>query len=164
MKKRSVQFWRFECSVMAVRVYNFNGQTVQTCALYTNCQDFIDSQTLEFDLELFLSTLKEKTHPELSLTSDPFENIISIIEGELEKERNLWLICRGHDITKLILFTLHHIVGKEFVRKDLINVFQLERELRMAYDNNLFKKSRLYQSIKEWEENNRPFKILKYEK
>jgi len=130
------------------------------------CQDFIDTKTIKFDLELFISILKEKTNPELFFT-DPFKNLISIIEGELEKERNLWLICRGHDITKLILFTLHRFVGKEFVRKyspddesDLKDVYQLERELRLAYDNNLFKQSRLYQSIQEWEQNNPPFKIL----
>lgn len=123
------------------------------------CQDFINTKTLKFDLELFISILKKKTNPELFL-ADPFENLISIIERELKNEKNLWLICRGHDITKLIFFILHNIIGKQFVRRDLIEVDQLERELRMAYDNNLFKKSRLYQSIKEWEENNPPFKVL----
>lgn len=69
-----------------------------------------------------------------------------------------WNLCAGHDMTAALSIALLKKWGSNndsAVKQEII-----ERSLRLAFDYSMFMASQLYKSIKEWENDNFPFRIL----
>ena len=80
----------------------------------------------------------------------------------LLKKKNIkhdpWQICCGHDLVKIIAIALGKLIGTNNKKEVLPDV--LERSLRLAYEEAYFIKTKLYQDICTWDNNNHPYKVL----
>ena len=75
-----------------------------------------------------------------------------------KKGYDLWHICAGHDLIKILIIGLKFIFGNKTGK----NIHQrlLEKIMRLSYAINHFQTTKLYKSIKEWEEKNFHFTVL----
>jgi Protein of unknown function (DUF4435) len=67
-------------------------------------------------------------------------------------------VCVGHDLVNALTYGIRATFGKSSYRE--ISDSQVSAMLRMAYDSRHFLKTRLYQSIRQWEEANAPYVIF----
>jgi uncharacterized protein DUF4435 len=72
---------------------------------------------------------------------------------------DLWQIVRGRDFIELIGYALRHALGSRAANE--VSVERLEQSLRLAYSQEDFAVSKLYVAIRQWEEANHPYIILK---
>ena len=90
------------------------------------------------------------------------QDIIDLIEEKLNeidaRAFDLWHICAGHDIVKILGIGIKNIFGKSFARNTSED--ELERSLRLAYGIDLFRNTDLYQSITLWENMNAGYIII----
>ncbi|GAG70118.1 unnamed protein product, partial [marine sediment metagenome] len=98
--------------------------------------------------------------------SDPDAILLEKI-NQLEKSKaDPWLVCQGHDLVHLleivIPYVLQKVLGREVAKntEKRCQADHLSRELRLAYRPEYFQNTELYASIRIWEENNSPHKVL----
>lgn len=119
--------------------------------------NLICKKTLEIDKDRLIDFLIVFITSRGSSTWRDFE-----IEEEYDKLSallyNSWIICNGHDMIEILSIGLKSIFGKE---GDNINSGLLESKLRKSYKLSHFKNTELYLNIVEWEEKNKPFKVLR---
>ena len=86
------------------------------------------------------------------------QHCIESIEEWRDKEHDRWSICCGHDFTTVFGRALVSVIGSN----NIIFVTQehIERQLRLAYSTDDFRNSGLFNSIVQWEQANRPFRVL----
>lgn len=115
---------------------------------------FIDKMTLNIDVEEMVLTV-------LANTVDFFKvgglEIIELVENFESIKLDLWVICNGHDIMNILLISLKNIFGK-YSRN--MKFEELESLLRMNYELRFFKKTKIYEGIKNWEQLNNTYKVL----
>ena len=76
----------------------------------------------------------------------------------LDEDHDPWQICSGHDVVEILAFGLREVFGNSDARHT--NEGIIDRTLRLAYDMTMFKKTELYSSILDWEEENVPYIVL----
>ena len=69
-----------------------------------------------------------------------------------------WQICAGHDVVYILTIGLRFSFGNTNARN--FTPKNIESIIRMAYEESHFRRTQLYQSIKNWETSNSPFKVL----
>lgn len=116
---------------------------------------FTDKNTLEISMIDLIRVVKNNSEkPHLSE-----ENIIIEVEKMFREEHQKVHICCGHDIVSLLTFGLRKVWGSndsnEF-KDDIIDTM-----LRLAFDSQYFLTTNLYTLIKNWEEKNSYYNILK---
>jgi len=97
-------------------------------------------------------TNKSKKH---NLREDQLIGEISCLKNN---DYDLWNVCCGHDIIAILSLGLRKKLGSNNsidVRPELIEKF-----LRGAYEFTFFIKTRLFQSLSQWEVTNKPFIIF----
>ncbi|WP_282075273.1 DUF4435 domain-containing protein [Maribacter aquivivus] len=77
------------------------------------------------------------------------EVIIKHFRSLFSEDIDLKHLCNGHDLCYLIAISLKKTIGKINVTYD-----QIENDLRLSYDSDCFKKTKLYKQILVWEEEN----------
>lgn len=78
--------------------------------------------------------------------------VIQDLEGELKKNHDPWVICRGHDMVSILLLALRESIGLYNARS--MNQGMLSGTLRLSYTREDFHATQLYAEIKEWGEDN----------
>ena len=73
-------------------------------------------------------------------------------------EHDAWHVCCGHDLVELLSIGLRRVLGKN--NESDVRRERLEQQLRLAYEEGYFLRTRLYASIQAWEQRNPPFKVL----
>jgi len=118
---------------------------------------FIGKTDLSIDIKKFIEEsiikrCKNKINNEII-------RLIEKILKEIEKKNfDLWHVCSGHDLVNILAIGLKNIFGNKFVKN--LNQNQLERGLRLSYEFRFFCRTRLFNSIKNWEENNNGYIIF----
>ncbi len=104
----------------------------------------LGSAQIDIDLNKLVDNIKNKsTRPDIK-NNDFIEQIKQLFD----KSYDLWQVCNGHDLVKILFFILFKQNGKDNVIADF------EKNIRLSYETNQFLKTKLYQSIFIWEKEN----------
>jgi hypothetical protein len=115
---------------------------------------FVDSNTLAVDINKLIRTLKNHSQKPFLKEKDVREQVQNLKDDSHDS----WHVCCGHDLICILSIGLRKAIGSNNateVRPEVI-----EKSLRLAYEISHFYMTQLYQSIRAWEQNNRPFKVL----
>ncbi len=115
---------------------------------------FVDSKTLAVDVTKLIQVLKNYSQ-QPSIQEKALRDQI----GELkDNSHDPWHICCGHDLVCILSIGLRTAIGSNNATEVKPDVIQ--KSLRLAYEISHFYMTQLYQSIRAWEQNNHPFKVL----
>ena len=118
---------------------------------------FIDDDTLHIDISNLIRIVKNKSN-----RHDLDDNYLQGKIDELaDSKHNSWDICCGHDLVCILSFGLRSVLGTNNANK--VKPEDLERILRAGYEHVYFLSTQLYQSLREWETFNPPFRIFSTE-
>lgn len=113
---------------------------------------FIDRATLEIDINALVDRV-------LALSHNPAVNkpdLIGAIEGLItECSHDPFQICCGHDFIAILGIGLRKVLGNKL--KQEASAEAVGSALRLSYDSEDFKRTRLYSDAKNWEEVNIEF-------
>jgi len=119
------------------------------------CKDFIDTVTLDCDLERLVQHIKNKSCNQTLSNS-------SLIEGmtkAMPETNDFWHIICGHHFVCILSFAFRKTVGSQ--PADKVDPDGLELALRLAYSFNDFAKTRLFASIYQWQQAHTPYRIFR---
>ena len=120
-----------------------------------NYRAFTDHLTLTVDQSKLIETIKN--HSQKPQLSD--QELQRQIEAIRDETHDKWHVCCGHDLIGILSVGLHKAVGSQRNWK-AIEPGILEGNLRLAYESAWFRDTRLYASIKAWEEINSSFRVI----
>jgi hypothetical protein len=120
-----------------------------------NYRAFTDLSTLTISPSKLIKTIKDHSRKPQLLDQELHQQIEAIRDETHDK----WHVCCGHDVIGLLSVGLRKAIGSRRSWKE-IEPEILERNLRLAYESAWFLDTRLYASIKEWEEINNPFQVF----
>ncbi|HBK24135.1 MAG TPA: hypothetical protein DDZ60_17045 [Planktothrix sp. UBA10369] len=117
--------------------------------------NFIDKETLKIDEIKLIQEVKNKSHKAHKLKDEDLQKRIT---NKKSSNHDPWQVCCGHDLVKILSLSLRKAIGSanasDVEREDL------ERSLRLAYEETYFCKTQIYLSICTWETNNLPSRVL----
>lgn len=118
-------------------------------------EKFVSRETLSIDVGKLIKVVKNHSQKHDLPEQEIYDKI-----NELEKTLNvpLWHICCGDDLIYILSIGLRKIFGSRKVGEVKREI--LERSLRLAYEFVYFCKTKLYASLKAWEELNKAFEIV----
>lgn len=124
-------------------------------------QRFINSNSLIIDIDKLIWEALKKNLKVIHIPDNfkTFKKYVLIVLNDLDKKGyDLWHICAGHDLIKILIIGLKFIFGNKTGK----NIYQrlLEITMRLSYAINHFQTTKLYKSIKVWEEKNFHFTVL----
>ncbi len=122
-----------------------------------NYEKFIDKDNLEIDIDRLIRILIESAESPLKdaeLRSYYDKQILQ--QEELDRSQ----VCCGDDLIAVIYIGLRKVLGT--VEKKFACRKYIASALRLAFDSEDLKKTRLYNCIMEWEVNNPPYKVLNF--
>ncbi|MCD4800956.1 MAG: DUF4435 domain-containing protein [Methanococcoides sp.] len=115
---------------------------------------FMEVQPLSINIKRLIREVKVNSHGH-SLNERAIRKKLMKMLGE---DHDPWQICSGHDVVEILAFGLREIFGN--LDAHHTNEGIIDRSLRLAYDITMFKKTDLYSSILNWEEENVPYIVL----
>ncbi len=126
----------------------------------------------DLDVESIVEVHSLKIHPEKLLKSvmaqcvtiedrDGMDtrSLKSNLNKLMKKTCDLWQICNGHDIMKILAVGLRKFFGNPKAKN--LCAEQVESNLRMAYDYGHFQQTNLFLAILKWQTENSPYTIFK---
>jgi len=105
---------------------------------------FLNRGNLKADIDAMLDSLLSQS-PHSRVTKEELE---MQLENELNEERDPWDVCRGHDMVAVLTMGLRDIFGgynSQFIRSGGV-----AGALRLAYDKETFRATRLFKDTTEW--------------
>lgn len=121
---------------------------------YLNFYKFVDTKYLNVNANRLYKELKTKP----SNRNMNAAMVKKHINGLAKLNADVWNICQGHDLVDILTIGLKEIFGNH--AKDNLDSDIVSKNLRLAYNLANFIDTKLYTSIKEWEEANSEFRIL----
>ncbi|MEA5619583.1 DUF4435 domain-containing protein [Cronbergia sp. UHCC 0137] len=118
---------------------------------------FINELTLELDQIKLIQEVKNKSQA-FALDS---KNLQHRLISQQSSNDDPWQVCCGHDLVEILSIGLRKAIGS--AKASDVESTCLERSLRLAYEETYFCKTHIYLSIRLWESNNQPFKVLRNE-
>lgn len=115
---------------------------------------FVDEQNLQIDELKLIREVKNKSQA-FSLKD---ENLQLQLNSQKSNNHDPWQVCCGHHLVEILSLGLRKTIGSN--KASDIEPDKLERYLRLAYEESYFRDTQLYASIRNWEVNNKPFKVL----
>ncbi len=115
---------------------------------------FLDKKNLTLNPQKLIKVVKN--HSQKQGINE--EYLQKKINSKKQKAYNPWYVCCGHDLTAILSEGLRHSFGSRETSEVKLEI--AEKNLRLAYEHAYFVSSKLYQSIKRWEEANYPFKVV----
>lgn len=115
---------------------------------------FLNKSDLSTDINLLLKNLKlVSQRPEFDK-----DDLIKQLDELLVQNHDVLQVCTGDDLMEIITFGLRYIFGNRrtcYLTRDLLN-----KDLRIAYNNEYFKYTCLHHMIERWETLNTNYKVL----
>jgi len=105
---------------------------------------FTDRRTLRPNVREMVSAVLSNS-PNSYISADA---LIQQLEEEYRTKRDPWNVCRGHDMVAVFAMGLREIFGEYNSR--YIRSNELAGALRLAYDREAFRVTRLYRESSEW--------------
>lgn len=115
---------------------------------------FIDKDDLSFDLDKFITIIKNNSGNFLINNQQLIEKINSAVKENLDLKQ----IARGKDLTEILCVGLRKFVGTNNAIH--VNADIIVKSMRVAYDFRFFASTQLYLNVKEWEKANVPYKVF----
>ena len=114
---------------------------------------FIQEQNLKLDELGLIQEVKNKSQAS-------FDN--KDIQQRIAKQKNdchdCWQVCCGHDLVEILSLGLRKAIGT--MKPSDIEPDNLERSLRLAYEEIYFRQTQLYENIRQWESKNALFQVF----
>ncbi len=118
-------------------------------------ENFVDKTKLQTNVDELINEAKKNVRD-----AEVDEESLKIKIKSMKNEGyDPWQVCSGHDMVEILTIGLRFTFGNRKAKALTAEV--VEGMLRMAYEYSHFCVTRLYKSIKNWENANPPFKILK---
>lgn len=115
---------------------------------------FIDDKNLQIDEFKLIQEVKNKSRSFWLKTED--------LQQRLTNQKNdsydPWQVCCGHDLVEILSLGLRKAIGS--AKDSDVEPNNLERSLRLAYEETYFYKTQIYSYARSWESNNQPFKVF----
>lgn len=115
---------------------------------------FVDRKNLSVDTKQMIRTVYNNS----KISAPVIGDVEAAIDCLRSKEHAHSLMCCGHDIAIIFGKALLSVLGSKSSTAADREV--IERSLRLAYSGYHFKKTALFQKIREWEQKNKPFECL----
>lgn len=115
---------------------------------------FVDKKTLKIDELKLVQEVKKKSQAFSLKDEDLQQRLIR----QKSNDYNPWQVCCGHDLVEILSLGLRETIGSN--KASDVNPVNLERSLRLAYEEIYFQETQLYSLIRIWESNNEPFRVL----
>ena len=116
---------------------------------------FINEQNLQIDELKLIREVKNKSQA-FSLKD---EDLQLRLNSRKNNNHDPWQVCCGHDLVEILSLGLRKTIGSN--KASDVEPDSLERYLRLAYEEIYFRDTQLYLNIRNWENNNQPFKVLR---
>jgi hypothetical protein len=116
---------------------------------------FINKDTLKFDSNLFITTVKNKSQ-RLDLDNAKITNQINNLASQNYDKKQ---VACGKDLVEILALALQKVLGTNNSNKVTSEI--IARDLRLAYEFEFFVLTNLYQNVKGWENENIPFKVFR---
>ncbi|MGL4499953.1 MAG: DUF4435 domain-containing protein [Planktothrix sp.] len=117
--------------------------------------NFIDKETLKIDEIKLIQEVKNKSQDFTLKNEDLQQRIIN----QKSSNHDPWQVCCGHHLVGILSLSLRKAIGS--ANDNDVKPEILERNLRLAYEEAYFCKTQIYLSIRTWETNNPPFRVLR---
>ena len=86
------------------------------------------------------------------------EIIESTVNEKISSENfDLWQVCRGKEMLRVLMMYIKHEFKRGALRPD-----NLRKDFLLAFDNEDFRNTNLYVSMKDWERKNRDYSLIKF--
>jgi Protein of unknown function (DUF4435) len=115
---------------------------------------FIKEQSLQLDELELIKEVKNKSQM-LSLDN---KAILQRITEQKSDIHDCWQVCCGHDLVEILSLGLRKAIGT--MKPSEIEPDNLERSLRLAYEEVYFRQTQLYENIRQWESKNALFQVF----
>ena len=129
-------------------------------------EEFIDKKTFKIQFQALFKRIKENSPPHF-FKFPTVDEIEQEINNKCKSGIDLWLVCRGHDLTEILTIGLRDIFGNDLIKQKLDERESIdekrkysEKIMRKTYSFNSFQKTKLFYLIKNWEKNNNSRGIL----
>ncbi len=119
-----------------------------------NFSKFIDEETLQIKVKDLVTTVRNKSQ-RFDLSE---KDLLDRMNTLAETSADAWQMCCGPDLIQLLSIGLRKTLGSHDARD--CNSELLLRSFRLAYDRQSFAETDLHQSLKTWEVENAPFRIV----
>jgi Protein of unknown function (DUF4435) len=116
---------------------------------------FVDVQTLQIDQLNLIEEVRNKSQA----FSIKIEDLQKRLIDQQSCYHDPWQICCGHDLTEILSLGLRKAIAS--IKAIEVDPSQLERNLRLAYEESYFRETHLYGEICRWEARNEPFQVLR---
>lgn len=114
---------------------------------------FIDEKKLTLDEIKMIEEVRNKSQ----CYSRSIKDIKNFLDTKKSSDHDPWQVCCGHDLAEILSLGLRKALGSVSIQTD-----DLERQLRLAYEEVFFYRIQMYLKIREWENNNSRFQILNH--
>lgn len=121
--------------------------------------NFIDKKTLEIDEIKLIQEVHNKSQNKPQAVILKKEDLQQRITNQKSSNPDPWQVCCGHHLVEILSLSLREAIGSANV--DDVKPENLERSLRLAYEETYFCKTLIYLSICTWESQNSPFRVLR---
>lgn len=115
---------------------------------------FTDRETLKIEYINLIRTVKHNSQKH-GINETDVINKLSALENY---NYDLWYVCCGHDIIQILSIGLCKALGSNDT--NAVSSEIIEKSLRLAFEYTHFTKTSLFKSIKEWQNNNKPYTVL----
>jgi hypothetical protein len=117
---------------------------------------FVKRDDLTFDLELLITTVKNKSHrPDID--NAQIVEKINLLSSQKHDKRQ---VSCGKDLVEVLTIGLQRVLGTKS-KENPIDSKRIGQSLRLAYEFEFFTATELYNNVKEWENKNQPFKVFR---
>lgn len=117
-------------------------------------KEFTERVTLLTNIESLVQHVKNKS----SRHDLPNNGLMAGIEQRRAMTNEFWQVVRGHDIVESLGYAFRYAWGNSPAQS--VTFERLEQSLRLAFPVHEFASSGLFRKIKEWEQNNAPYRVL----
>jgi len=115
---------------------------------------FVDAKTLAIDPpHLIHQVCAHSQRPDLDV--DDIQYMMDLLK---DPAHNPWEICCGPDLVSILSIGLGKMLGSHNTGE--IHPSKINKSLRLAYEKKHFQCTSLYSAIKQWQQRNRPFRLL----
>lgn len=119
---------------------------------------FVEKNSLIINTLKLIQSIKNITHegiPKINEIQDQLKKIQSD-----KRFNDLLQLCCGHDVSSIMGIALKHCIGSQ--NTSIANRENIEKMLRLSYDENYLKSTTLYKDQTKWKNKNVPYEIFNF--
>ncbi len=144
-----------EAALIGCLVWHSNREKLNLLFEGLEAKEFVDATNLKLDLNLFVRHVKNKSSRH-DLSGDM---LINGIQERRAAAQDLWQAVRGHDFIDCLAFALRKTLAN--CPASMITRERLELDLRLAYPEEEFFRTRLFAQVRAWEASQGSFRVFR---